>query len=136
MHPSISLTHFIAYNGEQFELLGTQGSVQGLTHWFCVEMSPRCAFPTAFITGSVLENCLTCYQPPNFLTSDNFLSVLHKLKYHPQNLDTWHSTTVRFRRNFLPRATQLCNGIRTLRRKRPIYTFLSSVLFVNVLITY
>ena len=35
----------------------------------CVEMSPRCAFSIAFIMGSVLENCLTCFLPPNFLTA-------------------------------------------------------------------
>ena len=35
-------------------------------------------------------------------------TVRHKLKYHPHHLDTWQSTTVRFRRNFLPRALELC----------------------------
>ena len=28
-------------------------------------------------------------------------TVRHKLKYHPHHLDTWHSTPVRFRKNFL-----------------------------------
>ncbi|XP_045510061.1 uncharacterized protein LOC123705360 [Colias croceus] len=35
----------------------------------------------------------------------------HKLKYHPQHLDTWRSSTVRFRRNFLPRTTPLWNDL-------------------------
>ena len=38
-------------------------------------------------------------------------TVRHKLKYHPHNLDTWHPSTVRFRKNFLPRATQLWNDL-------------------------
>ena len=38
-------------------------------------------------------------------------TVRHKLKYHPYHLDTWQSTTVRFRRNFLPRTTELWNGL-------------------------
>ena len=40
-------------------------------------------------------------------------TVLHKLKYHRHHLDTSHSTTVWFRRNFLPRATQLWNCLPT-----------------------
>ena len=31
-------------------------------------------------------------------------TVRHKLKYLPHHLHTWHSTTVRFRKKFLPRA--------------------------------
>ena len=38
-------------------------------------------------------------------------TVRYKLKYHPHHLDTWQSTTVRFRRNFLPRTTELWNGL-------------------------
>ena len=38
-------------------------------------------------------------------------TVLHNLIYHPHHLDTWQSTAVRFRRNFLPRASELCNGL-------------------------
>ena len=38
-------------------------------------------------------------------------TVRHKFKYHPHDLDTWHSTTVRFRRNFLTRVPQLWNGL-------------------------
>ena len=38
-------------------------------------------------------------------------TICHKLKYHPHRLYTWQFTTVRFRRNFLPRATELWNGL-------------------------
>ena len=38
-------------------------------------------------------------------------TVRHKLKYHPHHLHTWHSTTIRFRRNYLPRAAQLWNAL-------------------------
>ena len=65
----ISYIIVIAYNVEPFEALGTQWSVKGLTLWLSVETSPRCAFSTAFIMGSVLKKCLTCYLPHNFLTA-------------------------------------------------------------------
>ena len=70
------LATFTAYNVEPFDSLWTQCSVKGLTLWLCVETSPRCAFSTAFIMGSVLKNCLTCYLPPNFLAT----LVRYKLK--------------------------------------------------------
>ena len=38
-------------------------------------------------------------------------TVRKKLQYHPLYIDTWHSTTVRFRRNYLPRAAQLWIGL-------------------------
>ena len=45
-----------------------------------------------------------CYLTPDFL-------VRHKLKYHPHHLDMWYSSTVRFRRNCLPRSSQLWNAL-------------------------
>ena len=42
--------------------------MKGLTLWLCKETSLRCTCPTAFINGIVLENYLTCYLPPNFLS--------------------------------------------------------------------
>ena len=38
-------------------------------------------------------------------------TVRYQLKYHPHHLDTWQFTTLRFGRNFLPRATELWNGL-------------------------
>ena len=53
--------------------------MKGLTLWLCVEMSPRCAFSTTFIMGSVLKNCLTCYLPPNCLIAQyvTSLNIIH-----------------------------------------------------------
>ena len=45
-----------------------------MTHWLDVEMSSRCGIALsliAFIMGSVLENYMTCYLPPNFLTTNS-----------------------------------------------------------------
>ncbi|XP_045500778.1 uncharacterized protein LOC123698240 [Colias croceus] len=35
----------------------------------------------------------------------------HKLKYHPHHLDSWRSTTARFKRSFFPRTTSLWNEL-------------------------
>ena len=43
--------------------------MKGLTLWFCVETSIRCAFSTLFSMTIVLRYCLTCYLPPMFLTA-------------------------------------------------------------------
>ena len=32
----------------------------------------------------------------------SYLTVRHRHNHHPYHLVTWHSTTARFRRNFLP----------------------------------
>ena len=49
----------------------------------------------------------------DLLPADEFSnqSVHHKFKYHPNHLDTWHCTTVQFRKNFLTRVTQLWNDL-------------------------
>ena len=38
-------------------------------------------------------------------------TLRHKLKYHPHHMDTWQSTTVRFRNDLLPRVTELWNSL-------------------------
>ena len=35
----------------------------------------------------------------------------HKLRFHPYHVDEWRSTTVRFKRHFLPRTTTLWNEL-------------------------
>ena len=72
---TISLTHLIAYNVEPFESLGTQWSVKGLT------LALRRDIASLLLPAAEFSNC----------------TVRDKLKYHPHHLDTWHSTTVRFR---------------------------------------
>lgn len=41
----------------------------------------------------------------------HYRTTRHKLKFHPYHLDNWQSTTVRFKRNFLPRTTTLWNRL-------------------------
>ena len=76
-----------------------------LFNFFCFVMYPaHSRLGIAFIMRSVLKNCLPAVEFSN-------RTVRHKLKYHPHHLDTWQSTTVRFRRNILPSATELWNGL-------------------------
>ena len=47
------------------------------------ETSPRCEFSTAFVIGSILGNCLTCYSPLNSLTAQ-----------HVTNFNTIHTICI------------------------------------------
>ena len=81
-------------------------SVKGLAHW----LVSRCllALRSLPYLSWVPENCLTAAKFSN-------RTLHHKFKYHPHHLDTWHSITVRFRRNTPFHASRTC-GMSYLRQ--------------------
>ena len=106
----MSLHYLIAYNVEPFESLGTQW-VEWPCEWLDTlalrrDVSTLCVLYRIY-HGKCSEELFDLLPIAEFSNR----TVRHKLNYHPHHLDTRQSVTVRFRRNFLPCATELWNGL-------------------------
>ncbi|XP_045496949.1 uncharacterized protein LOC123695220 [Colias croceus] len=70
------------------------------------DVASLCVFYRIY-NGECSEELFALIPPAQF----HHRTARHKQKYHPHHLDAWRSTTVRFARHFLPRATLLWNTL-------------------------
>ena len=91
----------IAFNVELFESLGTQLSVKGLTLALRKDVCSLCVLYRIY-HGECTEKMFDL-----ILTAE----LSNRTVRHKFILDMWHSTTMRFHKNSLPRTTELSNGL-------------------------